>query len=138
MIVWLNGAFGAGKASCAHELHRRIPGSFVYDPENIGYFLRRNTPKSMHAADFQDDPLWRAFNCRILRDLSQRYSGTIIVPMTLVRRAYFDEIITRLRTEGADIRHYILWASPETLTRRLSRRREGRRANGPLPPRLRA
>ncbi|WP_353095654.1 hypothetical protein [Tissierella praeacuta] len=46
MIIWLNGAFGSGKTTCAFELSRRFPNSFVYDPENIGYFIRNNTPKA--------------------------------------------------------------------------------------------
>ena len=36
MVIWLNGAFGAGKTQTAYELHRRLPDSFVYDPENAG------------------------------------------------------------------------------------------------------
>lgn len=54
MIIWLNGAFGSGKTTCAFELNRRLPNSFVYDPENIGYFIRNNTPKEIQRFDFQD------------------------------------------------------------------------------------
>ncbi|MBQ9717880.1 MAG: tunicamycin resistance protein, partial [Clostridia bacterium] len=38
MILWINGTFGSGKTQTAAELHRRIPDSFVYDPENVGYW----------------------------------------------------------------------------------------------------
>ncbi|WP_317106532.1 hypothetical protein [Chroococcidiopsis sp. SAG 2025] len=38
MIIWLNGAFGIGKTQTTFELHSRIPGSFVFDPEQIGFF----------------------------------------------------------------------------------------------------
>ena len=45
MILWINGAFGSGKTTTAYELHRRLkPLSYVYDPENVGYFLRKNEP----------------------------------------------------------------------------------------------
>ncbi len=54
MIVWLNGAFGAGKTTAAYELHRRLENSFVYDPENAGCFLRKNMPEECHTPDFQD------------------------------------------------------------------------------------
>ena len=37
MIVWINGAFGAGKTLTAGEIHRRLPDSVVYDPEDVGY-----------------------------------------------------------------------------------------------------
>ncbi len=70
MIIWLNGAFGAGKTTAACELHRRLPDSFVYDPENIGYFLRKNTPPQCGRPDFQDIPLWRGFNYEALKLLN--------------------------------------------------------------------
>ena len=42
MILWINGSFGAGKTTVAYELERRLEKAFVYDPENIGYFLRKD------------------------------------------------------------------------------------------------
>ena len=81
MIIWLNGAFGAGKTSCAYELKRRIPNSYVYDPENIGYFIFNNIPNEMKKADFQDYEQWRTFNYSILKELYRNYSETIIVPI---------------------------------------------------------
>ncbi|MEK4047271.1 hypothetical protein NSU18_27040 [Paenibacillus sp. FSL H8-0048] len=36
VIIWLNGTFGSGKTQTAAELHRRIPDSYVFDPENAG------------------------------------------------------------------------------------------------------
>lgn len=59
MIIWINGAFGAGKTQTAYELHRRLPDSYVYDPENIGYFIRKNLPPALCEGDFQDYPMWR-------------------------------------------------------------------------------
>lgn len=46
MIIWINGAFGSGKTQTAYELHRRLDGSYVYDPENAGYFIRENLPSA--------------------------------------------------------------------------------------------
>lgn len=46
MIIWINGAFGAGKTQTAYELNRRIENSFVYDPENIGFFINKSMPPS--------------------------------------------------------------------------------------------
>ncbi len=46
MIIWINGAFGSGKTQTAYELHRRLDGSYVYDPENAGYFIRKNLPSA--------------------------------------------------------------------------------------------
>ena len=126
MIVWLNGAFGAGKTTAAYELHRRLPGSFVYDPEEVGFFLRKNMPEACHTADFQDMPLWRSFNYQILKELHESYDGPVIVPMTLVEPAYFEEIAGRLMGEGVPVVHIVLWASRETILQRLRKRSLGR------------
>jgi len=124
MIIWLNGAFGSGKTSCAYELKRRIPNSFVYDPEKIGYFIRKNVPEEMQKTDFQDHEQWRMFNYSILKDIYLNYSGTIIVPMTIVNPQYYDEIIQRLIDEGVILKHFILYANRATLLKRLNRRIE--------------
>ncbi|MDE7243930.1 MAG: AAA family ATPase [Oscillospiraceae bacterium] len=119
MIIWLNGAFGAGKTTTAYELQRYLPNSFIYDPENIGYFLRKNIPSQCDSADFQDIPLWRSFNYDTLKLIAATYPGTVIVPMTLVSRRYYEEIIGRLQAEGVQVRHFILYASRETILKRL-------------------
>jgi hypothetical protein len=46
----------------------------------------------------------------------------VVVPMTLARRAYFDEIVGGLLRRGLDVRHFTLAASAETVRRRLWRR----------------
>ena len=51
MIIWLNGAFGSGKTQTAFELQRRLPNAYVFDPENAGYFIRKNVPVSLSADD---------------------------------------------------------------------------------------
>ena len=124
MIIWINGAFGAGKTTCAFELQRRLPDSFVYDPENVGFFLRANLPKTLQKDDFQDHAEWRLFNYEMLRSLASDYAGTVIVPMTLINQEYYDEIVTRLKNEGVLIRHFILSAKKEILMKRLHGRFE--------------
>ena len=119
MIIWINGAFGSGKTSAAFELHRRLPDSFVYDPENVGYFIRRNAPVEFSKGDFQDIPLWREMNYKLIKLITSQYSGNLIVPMTIVNPIYYDEIICKLRDDGIEIRHFILYASKETILHRL-------------------
>ena len=126
MILWLNGSFGAGKTTVAHELQKRLDRAYVYDPENIGYFLRKNAPEECRTPDFQDVPLWRDFNYETLKWIAGTYPGVIIAPMTLNRGQYFDEIIGRLQKDGVPVCHVILWASRETLLRRLKKRSLGR------------
>ncbi|ETT56390.1 TmrB [Paenibacillus sp. FSL R7-269] len=125
LIIWLNGAFGSGKTHIANELQRRIPHSYVFDPENARFYIRDNIPAEMSEADFQHHTLWRDFTYSMLTYLDSGYSGTIIVPMTLVKEEYFIEIVGRLRSEGRDVRHFNLTASSETLHRRLESRGEG-------------
>lgn len=125
MIIWINGAFGSGKTQTAHELLRRLDGAFLYDPENVGFFLRRNEPKQLAADNFQDEPLWRSMNRDMLLHLSKHYAGTILVPMTLIREDYYDEIIGGLRRQGVDVRHFVLCAQAATVRKRLRKRLEG-------------
>jgi hypothetical protein len=42
VIVWLNGAFGAGKTATGAELQPLVPGARLFDPETVGYMLRPN------------------------------------------------------------------------------------------------
>ncbi len=119
-LLWINGAFGSGKTVTAAELNRRLPDSFIYDPENIGFFLRKNTPSESgrRYSDFQDDPLWRRFNYDIIIDIVHSYSGFLIVPMTVIRPEYYLELIGRMRLEGVSVDHYILGADRAALLRR--------------------
>ena len=124
MIIWLNGAFGAGKTQTAYELKRRIPNSIIYDPEQIGFFINRSFPKEIKKGDFQNYELWREFNYKTLKHIHSEYSGTIIIPMTIVNPQYYQEIIGRLKDEGVDVQHFVLSASKETLQNRLKSRFE--------------
>jgi broad-specificity NMP kinase len=124
MIIWINGAFGSGKTQTAFEINRRLENSYVYDPENIGYFLRRNMPKEIIQGNFQDQVLWRTFNYEIIKNICSKYDGYIIIPMTINNKNYFEEIIGKLLGENTKIDHYILGASKETILKRLSKRHE--------------
>jgi len=128
MIIWINGSFGSGKTSVATRLHEKIENSFIFDPEETGFYLRSNLPKEMLKNDFQDIMLWRKLNYYILREIATYYSGTLIVPMTLVDQVYYDEIIERLRQKNVEVSHYFLWASKETLRERLLGRGEDEEA----------
>lgn len=125
MIIWINGAFGSGKTQTAYELHRRLPNSYVYDPENAGFFIRKSLPKPVQLADFQDYPMWRTFNRDMLDYIAAHDTGDIIVPMTVTNRAYFDEIIGAL-SRKYEVKHFILYAEKAVLLKRLASRLEGK------------
>lgn len=122
MIIWINGAFGSGKTQTAYELHRKLKNSFVYDPEQVGYFLRKNMPKEIIQGDFQNQTLWRTFNYQIIKNIYEKYNGDIIIPMTINNKSYFNEIIGKLLEDNKSIDHYILGASKETIIKRLHKR----------------
>ncbi|MEI4771557.1 AAA family ATPase [Psychrobacillus sp. FJAT-51614] len=130
MIIWINGAFGSGKTQTSYELNRRIPNSFVYDPENIGSFINKNIPKEIRRGDFQDYSIWRESNYTILKYIDSEYDGIVIVPMTIVNPQYFEEIVDKLRDDGVIVNHFVLWASKETLEKRLRSRGERKNSWG--------
>lgn len=121
MLIWINGPFGGGKTQTAHELHRRLPGSVVSDPEVAGFGLNRMLPPRLRG-DFQDLSAWRQGVFEVLDLLLGKQDGTVVVPMTLVEPTYFAEIVGRLRERGHDVRHFSLLAERETVLRRLSER----------------
>lgn len=125
-MIWVNGAYGSGKTQTSFELQRRIPNSFVYDPENAGYFIRRNMPKELSKGDFQNFPMWREINYSLLKYIDSKYDGIIIVPMTVVDPIIFDEIVGELRKSGVTVNHFTLWASRDVLEKRLRSRGEGK------------
>nr|WP_042196796.1 AAA family ATPase [Kibdelosporangium sp. MJ126-NF4] len=121
MLLWINGPFGGGKTQTAFELHRRLAGSVVCDPELVGFGLHRMMPRALRA-DFQDMPAWRQGVLEVLDRVLRKHDGPVIAPMTLVDSGYFDEIIGRLRDSGHDVRHFALLATRETVLNRLNGR----------------
>ena len=118
-ICWLNGAFGVGKTTTAKALETRWAGAYRFDPEQIGFMLRKLMPVECQPPDFQDLPLWRELTVATLTGLVQRSKRPIIVPMTLVNEQYFDEVVGSLRRSGFDLHHFTLVASRETLSQRI-------------------
>ena len=120
-VIWINGAFGAGRTQTAFELRRRLADAHVADAELLGFALQRTLPPAARA-DFQDLAPWRPAVVDVLEHAETAHHGPVLVPMTIVRDDYFDEIVGGLRSGGVDVRHDALVASPQTLRRRLSTR----------------
>ena len=57
MLLWVNGAFGAGKTTAAEGLAATRPSTRVFDPELVGFLLRRLIVEPVD--DFQSWPAWR-------------------------------------------------------------------------------
>ncbi|NYV76088.1 AAA family ATPase [Streptomyces sp. UH6] len=125
MLLWINGPFGGGKTQTAHEIHRRLPGSVICDPEHLGFGLRRMTPPGLRG-DFQDLVSWRQGVVEVLDLALTRHEGVVIVPMTVTDPQYFAQTVGRLGELGHDVRHFTLLARRETVLRRLRERGLGR------------
>lgn len=121
MIIWINGPFGVGKTQVARRIAGAGTGAFLFDPEQIGFLLRRLLPGPA-PIDFQDLPLWRELTIRLLREAAATASGPVVVPMTLTDPRYFDEIAAGVRAAGLDLRHFTLLASADVVRQRLRRR----------------
>jgi hypothetical protein len=122
MIIFLNGPFGIGKTSIAEALHLRLANSMIFDPEEVGFMLGKVLQDAERVTDFQDYPLWRTLTPVVAQHLLQQYGRALIVPMTVWRNEYRDQIFDGLRRADSDLRVYTLMASPAVLeTRILSR-----------------
>jgi hypothetical protein len=126
MIVMINGSFGVGKTTIAKMLRGSLPGSAIFDPEWVGFFLRRLPRwiklKGSGSADYQDIALWRRSAVAGVRLFRLFVSGPVIVPMAFSRRDYFDEVITGIEPLDSELRVFCLRASLATLKKRLVER----------------
>ena len=125
-VIMLNGAFGVGKTTVAQLLRAALPGSVIYDPEWVGYYLRR-LPRWVALSgagtdDYQDIDLWRKSVVVGVRLFHGFARGPVIVPMTFTHRPYFDEIVQGIRRFDPTLRIFCLRASLPTLRHRLTAR----------------
>jgi hypothetical protein len=117
-MIWLNGAFGAGKTSVAEHLLRRIPGSRLYDPEDVGLLLHRLLPEAADG-DFQDIPAWRHLVAETAVALHAHTGAQLITPMTLLNPAYASEIFHPITASGLPVTHILLHADTHELRARI-------------------
>ncbi|MFE0045497.1 NUDIX hydrolase [Streptomyces albireticuli] len=126
MIVWLNGAFGAGKTSTARELTELVPDSALYDPEVIGGALGHLLPPKRlgEVGDFQDLPVWRRLVVDAAAAVLAEVGGVLLVPMTLLRQEYRDEIFGGLAARRIPVRHVLLDTDETILRSRIEGRED--------------
>ncbi|MGK5632415.1 NUDIX hydrolase [Streptomyces sp. URMC 123] len=127
MIVWLNGTFGAGKTTAARELLELLPGSHLFDPELVGDALRVMLPRKRldEVTDYQDLPSWRRLVVETgTAVVSETGGGPLVVPMTLLRQEYRDEIFGGFAARRIPVRHFLLHAEETILRRRIAQREE--------------
>jgi adenylate kinase family enzyme len=124
MIVMINGAFGSGKTTSANMLLPLVLNSMIFDPEEIGYMLRKIVIEEIRLEeertdDFQDIELWRILTVKVANELKQKYKKHLIVPMTIYKSQNFEYIYNGFKNIDKDIYHFCLLASEKTLHKRL-------------------
>ncbi|MER5874157.1 AAA family ATPase, partial [Streptomyces sp. NPDC002044] len=126
MIVWINGTFGAGKTSTARELTAILPDGTLFDPEFVGDALRVLLPRKRLAevSDYQDLPSWRRLVVDTAAALLAELGGVLVVPMTLLRQEYRDEIFGGLAARRIPVRHVLLAPAETILRQRIATREE--------------
>ncbi|MFE5554952.1 NUDIX domain-containing protein [Streptomyces sp. NPDC056544] len=126
MIVWINGTFSAGKTSTARELTGILPDSTLFDPEFIGDALRVLLPSKRLAevTDYQDLPSWRRLVVDTAAAMLAELGGVLVVPMTLLRQEYRDEIFGGLAARRIPVRHVLLAPAETILRERIATRQE--------------
>ncbi|TDC71961.1 NUDIX hydrolase [Streptomyces hainanensis] len=124
MIIWLNGAFGAGKTTAAQELLHLLPGSTLYDPDQVGAELGKMLPKERLAQvdDVQDLPAWRRLVVDTAVALLAEIPGPLIAPMTLLVQEHRDEIFGGLAARRIPVRHFLLRPGETFLRARIDQR----------------
>ncbi|MCC2321222.1 hypothetical protein [Cellulomonas xiejunii] len=101
MLIWINGAFGAGRTQTAFDLGRRLVDAHVADPELPRLALHRTLPPAAFH-DFQDLTAWRSAVVDVLQQAEAAHAGPVLVPMTIVRDDHGDHIVGGLRSRGVE------------------------------------
>lgn len=121
----INGAFGSGKTTIANALVQKIPNSMIFDPEEVGFFLRNVlTSIDPQEGDFQHYPMWRALVVETARLIQEQYQKTLVVPMTIWRTPYFEEVTNGLKQIDPVFYHFCLIAPITIIRERLLARGE--------------
>nr|WP_202488637.1 NUDIX domain-containing protein [Streptomyces sp. SID5473] len=113
-----------------------IPNSTLYDPELIVAELRLLLPPKAldEVADVQDLPIWRRLVVDTAAAMLAQLGGVLVVPMTLLRQEYRDEIFGGLAARRIPVRQVLLRPDETILRARMAAREERERplsrANG--------
>jgi predicted ABC-type ATPase len=122
MIVIVNGAFGVGKTTVVNLLRTRLRETAVFDPERIGYVLRRLPAfvplSTKRLDDYQDSARWRSFTIWLAVRRSRR-CRILLMPVCFSNVQYLQEIRSGLTARGLRVLHLCLTAAVETIELRL-------------------
>jgi 8-oxo-dGTP pyrophosphatase MutT (NUDIX family) len=124
VIIWVNGAFGAGKSSAAREMLDLVPESTLYEPEALSGCLRQLLPEKrlQEVTDYQELAIWRRMVVETSAALLAEVGGVLVTPMTLLRQEHRDEIFGGLAARGIEVRHVLLDPGETILRARITAR----------------
>lgn len=127
MFVLINGSFGIGKTTLAEQLVRVLPQARIYDPERVGYILRRLPPwmlgRRVQPLDYQDLVQWR-WSIGTLARLAHHGRRVVVVPMAFTDLGYLNGFAEALgRT--APVERFCLVAPLDVVVERLRGRAAG-------------
>ncbi|NJQ15929.1 NUDIX domain-containing protein [Streptomyces bohaiensis] len=120
MIIWLNGAEGAGMYAAAAELVALLPDSVLLDPEHIGGLLRATLParRLKEVARDQDLPAWRWLLVETAAAVHRETGGVLVLPLSVLSQERRDEMFGGLASRGLAVRHVLLDAEETILHQR--------------------
>ncbi len=126
MVILINGAFGVGKTTIARQLVSRIPESILFNPEIIGFVLRR-LPKFVYLSgrgtdDYQDLRIWRRLTAAVAKTIHQVFGRTVVIPMAFSNLEYLDQLRSEFEKKEIQVRHFCLTAPVEIVHKRLEKR----------------
>lgn len=117
-VIWVNGAFGAGKTTLAQELAARHPDWMLFDPEEVGYMARAICGPYETFHDFQDLAIWSPLVVETARQLRLAYHRPLIVPMTITDSVKWAQIRSGIES-FASVHAFRLMVEAEVLEQRL-------------------
>ena len=117
MIYWINGSYGVGKTTIAEALVKELKKAYIFDPEAVGNAVRDNHPQELIFSYIFED-------YELLKDISSKYDGDIVVPMTLVRKESYNDIIKKLKDDNIKIGYFFLDGDYQTIHDRILKRGE--------------
>jgi hypothetical protein len=119
VILWLNGTHGAGKTTTSALLQQLIPDSRVFDAEKVGETLMDIAPGLPETDNFQHWPPWRPLVVDTARRVLDYTGGTLVMPMTVLVKLYWQEISAGLAEHNIPVRHFVLHATQGHLHERI-------------------
>lgn len=118
MIVWLNGAFGAGKTTTAAALVPLLSGFRVFDPETVGHLLAANLV-DLPVDDFQHWPAWRPLVVATALELRRQTGQNLVAPQTVLEQDSWYAIASGLRQQDEVVLHVVLDVGADALRARV-------------------